>query len=114
VELAGLGCLGASAAVQYAVDYRIGDCRDVLADIADESVALTLTDPPYAKEAEPLYAWLAHFAARVLIPGGAAVFVTGQTSPGILRCSRPRLGCASGGTSACCTTAPRGGCRAFL
>jgi hypothetical protein len=59
-------------------EFRIGDCREVLADIADNSAALVLTDPPYGNEAEPLYVWLAEFAARVLIPGGSLLCYTGQ------------------------------------
>jgi hypothetical protein len=54
-------------------ELRIGDAREVLADIPDDSVALILTDPPYARAAEPLYEWLAEFAARVLIPGGSLI-----------------------------------------
>jgi hypothetical protein len=57
---------------------RIGDCRTVLADIPDNSIPLILTDPPYGDEAEPLYRWLADFAARVLIPGGSLICLTGQ------------------------------------
>jgi hypothetical protein len=59
------------------MDYRIGDCREVLADIPDDSVALILTDPPYGNASEPLYRWLAQFAARVLMPGGSLICVTG-------------------------------------
>jgi hypothetical protein len=59
-------------------DLRIGDCREVLADVADNSIPLILTDPPYGKDAEPLYRWLAQFAARVLIPGGSLICYTGQ------------------------------------
>jgi len=59
-------------------EYRVGDAREVLADIADDSVALVLTDPPYAKAADPLFAWLADFAARILIPGGSLLFFTGH------------------------------------
>jgi hypothetical protein len=47
-------------------DYSIGDCREVLADIRDNSVALILTDPPYAFAADPLWHWIAEFAARWL------------------------------------------------
>jgi hypothetical protein len=60
-------------------DLRIGDCRGVLADIADNSVPLILTDPPYGDEAEPLYRWLAEFSARVLVPGGSLICFTGQS-----------------------------------
>jgi len=58
---------------------RIGDCREELADIPDNSVPLILTDPPYGNAAELLYRWLAEFAARVLIPGGALICYTGHT-----------------------------------
>jgi hypothetical protein len=61
------------------MDLRIGDARDTLADIADNSVPLILTDPPYGDEAEPLYRWLAQWAARVLIPGGSLICYTGQS-----------------------------------
>jgi hypothetical protein len=59
-------------------ELRIGDCREVLADIPDNSVALVLTDPPYGNEAEPLYEWLAAWSLRVLIPGGSLICYTGQ------------------------------------
>jgi DNA modification methylase len=62
------------------MELRIGDCRTVLSDIPDSSVALILTDPPYAEESEPLYRWLAEFAARVLIPGGSLICYTGHWS----------------------------------
>jgi hypothetical protein len=61
------------------MELRIGDCREVLEDIPDNSVALILTDPPYGDEATPLYYWLAQFAARVLIPGGSLFCYTGQS-----------------------------------
>jgi hypothetical protein len=60
------------------MDLRIGDFREVLADIPDNSVPLILTDPPYGNAAEPLYRGLAQFAARVLIPGGSLICFTGQ------------------------------------
>jgi len=62
------------------MDYRVGDCRKVLADIAANSVALVLTDPPYLEGSEPLYRWLAKFSARVLIPGGSLICFTGHWS----------------------------------
>jgi hypothetical protein len=60
-------------------ELRTGDCRVMLSDIAANSVALILTDPPYGNEAEPLYRWLAQFAAHVLIPGGSVICYTGST-----------------------------------
>jgi hypothetical protein len=52
------------------LEYRKGDCRVELSNVADNSVPLILTDPPYGDDAGPLYEWLAGFAERVLIPGG--------------------------------------------
>ena len=48
----------------------LGDCRELIQSIPDDSVDLIFTDPPYDKESVPLYAWLAEAAARVLKPGG--------------------------------------------
>jgi hypothetical protein len=55
------------------MDLRIGDCRVVLSDIADNSIPLILTDPPYEDGAEPLWRWLGPWAHRVLIPGGSLI-----------------------------------------
>jgi hypothetical protein len=60
-------------------DLRIGDAREVLLDVPDNSVHLVLTDPPYGDEAEPLYNWLAEWSKRVLIPGGSLICFTGQS-----------------------------------
>jgi hypothetical protein len=68
------------AAPPIAPEFRIGDCREVLADIAAESAALVLTDPPWGNASEPLYRWLADFAARVLVPGGSLLCFTGLTT----------------------------------
>lgn len=61
------------------IELRIGRAQDKLADIADNSVALILTDLPYPKEADLLYEWLAHFAMRTLVPGGSLICFTGHT-----------------------------------
>jgi hypothetical protein len=61
-------------------EFRLGDCREVLRDIADDSVALVLTDPPYGNRSELLYRWLADFATRVLVPGGSLLCFTGLTT----------------------------------
>lgn len=58
---------------------RIGDAREVLADVQPDSVHLILTDPPYGDEAAPLYEWLAEWSARVLVPGGSLICFTGQS-----------------------------------
>jgi hypothetical protein len=69
----------AAEALPDGMDLRIGDCREVLAGIPPNSVQLILTDPPYGDAAEPLYLWLAKFAAQVLIPGGSLICYTGQS-----------------------------------
>lgn len=61
------------------MDLRYGDAREVLADLPPASVHLVLTDPPYGDEAEPLYSWLAEWAAHVLVPGGSLICYTGQS-----------------------------------
>jgi hypothetical protein len=87
----------AALPIDGGLDYRVGDCREVLVDIADNSIPLILTDPPYGMkpEAELLYRWLAEFAARVLIPGGALVCYTGlateERDKAIFREHHPRL-----------------------
>lgn len=60
------------------MDLRLGDFRDVLADIPDGSIDLVLTDPPYAGEFLPLWSDLGAFAARVLKSGGALAAMSGQ------------------------------------
>jgi len=44
---------------------------------ADGSVDLIFTDPPYGRDALPLYASLAKEAARVLRPGGFVAAMCG-------------------------------------
>jgi site-specific DNA-methyltransferase (adenine-specific) len=68
------------AAPQIEPEFRLGDCREILRDIEAASVALVLTDPPWGNANEPLYRWLADFAARVLIPGGSLICCTGSTT----------------------------------
>lgn len=54
-------------------DFRIG-CRS----IPDNSVALIFTDPPYGREALPMFTDLASMARRVLVDGGSLVTYFGQ------------------------------------
>lgn len=56
----------------------IGDFMRVGKVIKDNSVALIITDPPYAEKYLPLWADLAKFAARVLKPGGYLIAYSGQ------------------------------------
>jgi ParB-like chromosome segregation protein Spo0J len=59
-------------------EIRHGDFRLALNDVADESVDLVLTDPPYGDDALPLWSDLAELSARVLKPGRVLVALTGQ------------------------------------
>ena len=61
------------------IDLRLGDFRDVLADVPDHSVDLVLTDPPYPAEFLPVWADLGAFASRVLKPTGLLIAMSGQT-----------------------------------
>ena len=68
-----------------APEIRGGDFADALAGVEPGSVALILTDPPYALEALPLYDRLGAFAADKLMPGGSLLCYTGHaTLPGAL------------------------------
>jgi ParB/RepB/Spo0J family partition protein len=65
--------------LREACDLRVGDFRDVLADVEAGSVDLILTDPPYPREFLPLFADLSKVAARLLKPGGLAAVMVGQS-----------------------------------
>ncbi len=56
-----------------------GDFRKIGSLVADASVDMIFTDPPYNKDSVPLYADLAAFAKRVLKPGAWCLAYTGQT-----------------------------------
>lgn len=77
----------AEAAAQKAkptIDLRLGDFREVLADLSD--VDAIITDPPYPAEFLPLYDDLAIWADKVLGPDGVMVVLVGQTHlPDVLR-----------------------------
>lgn len=69
----------AEAAAQPAptlVDLRLGDFRDVLADLRD--VDAIITDPPYPHEYIPLLADLATWADKALKPDGVLAVLMGQ------------------------------------
>jgi hypothetical protein len=53
-----------------------GDFRDVGAEIADSSIDLIITDPPYMEAYLPLHEPLSKFAARVLKPGASMFCMT--------------------------------------
>jgi len=56
----------------------LGDFRDRLAELPDNSVDLILTDPPYPEEFQPLWSDLAKHATRVLSPQGILVALSGK------------------------------------
>lgn len=58
-------------------DLRVGDFREVLADLTD--VDAIITDPPYPKEYLPLLDDLAAFAERALRPSGVMAVMMGQS-----------------------------------
>jgi len=57
---------------------RLGDFRDVLADVPDGSVDAIVCDPPYNDDGMPVYSDLSAFAARVLKPGRLLVAYCGK------------------------------------
>lgn len=63
-----------------------GDFRYSGHIIADSTVDLIFTDPPYSRESIYLYEYLAEFANRVLKPGGSCIVYFGQQMlPDIIR-----------------------------
>lgn len=62
-----------------------GDFRELSKQIADESVQLVFTDPPYDADSVGLYGDAARVAARILRPGGSFIAYSGQRHlPGVL------------------------------
>jgi len=59
-------------------ELRAGDFATVLDDIAPGSVDLVLTDPPYTDDFDDRWVDLSALSARLLAPGGAAVFYVGH------------------------------------
>ncbi|MFH0938263.1 MAG: DNA methyltransferase [Planctomycetota bacterium] len=83
---------GKSVALPCGVDLRVGDFRERVKDIPDNSVDLVFTDPPYDRESIPLYEDLAREAARVLKPGGSLICYAGHYAiPEILNLMTPHL-----------------------
>ena len=60
------------------VDVRLGDFREVLADIEPGTVDAIVTDPPYPDEFLPMWSDVAAFAAKVLRPGAPLIAWSGQ------------------------------------
>lgn len=68
------------AAKSKPIDSRIlvGDFRAHADKVADGSIALIFTDPPYDKEAEQMFPALARFAAAKLAEGGSVIMYAGH------------------------------------
>ena len=60
------------------IDLRLGDFRDIIKKIKNNSIDLILTDPPYPKKYLPLWTDLSKEARRVLKPSGFLITYTGQ------------------------------------
>ena len=60
------------------IDLRHGDFKTVLADIADGSVDVIITDPPYPYEYIQCWSDLAEFAKKKLKPNGFCIAYSGQ------------------------------------
>jgi hypothetical protein len=84
-----------TTAPYYADDYVTlyhGDCRDVLPSLADGSVDMVLTDPPYPAEFLPLYGVLGEQSGRLLRHGGHLVSLCGHYQvPDVFNLIHPHL-----------------------
>ena len=71
---------------------HVGDFREVLADLPDNSIDLIFTDPPYDKGSLSLYGDLAQLGLRVLAEGGSLACYAGQYAlPSIFPLMTPHL-----------------------
>ena len=70
----------------------VGDFREHSHKIADGSVSLIFTDPPYDRKASEMLPALGEFAAAKLMEGGSLILYVGQTQiPSALDALRPHL-----------------------
>lgn len=70
----------------------VGDYRECGSVVANNSVDLIFTDPPYDRKTVPQYADLAAFASRVLVDGGSLITYLGHYAlPEILPMMTPFL-----------------------
>ena len=84
----------AARAIQPAIDDYVaeawtllaGPMQDRMADIDAATVDIIVTDPPYPTESLPLWSDLAEHAARVLVPGGIVIALSGKIMlPDVIR-----------------------------
>lgn len=57
---------------------HLGDSFTLAGKIANNSVALMFTDPPYDRDSLPMFSQLGDLAARILVDGGSLVTYCGQ------------------------------------
>lgn len=55
-----------------------GDCREIMAELPDESVDFIFTDPPYPKEFDFVWDYLAEASPRLLRPGKSLLTYLGH------------------------------------
>lgn len=63
---------------QFFDNVHVGDFRKLSDKVADGSISLIFTDPPYDKKAEELFEGLADFAANKLAEGGSLLMYLGH------------------------------------
>lgn len=63
---------------QFFDNVHIGDFRDHFDKVADNSLSLIFTDPPYDRKSTGLYADLGRFASQKLVDGGSLVTYIGH------------------------------------
>jgi hypothetical protein len=68
----------ASSRLPASADLRLGDFREVLADVPEGSAELIFTDPPWTGPSMPIFSDLGRFAARALKPSGLLLCEVGQ------------------------------------
>ncbi|MDO8630622.1 MAG: DNA methyltransferase, partial [Phycisphaerales bacterium] len=74
------------------LNVKNGAFQEVSKEIADASVDLIFTDPPYDRKTLPLYGEMAEVAARVLKPGGSLICYLGQYQIGeVIKLVEPHL-----------------------
>jgi len=69
----------AKAEPQFFDNIHVGDFRDHMDKVADGSLSLIFTDPPYDRKAIELFGPLADFADAKLCEGGSLICYVGQT-----------------------------------
>lgn len=64
--------------MKYLNEIVLGDCKEVMKELPDNSIDLIMTDPPYTKEFLYTYDYLAEQAPRILKSGGSLLTLVGH------------------------------------